>query len=410
MVYEHSICNFAATGAVVSGKGLYSSVEWRAQDGNVNKFDIECSWNPIEVSSSQSHCLIRGPGPFNLWKPVDQSEINKRGWVLQERLLSPRTVHFAAEALYWECRESYSMAFVSSHGLYDLELYAMSKFHNQKAWVERTRQAISRFMAGRGSLSEAYGIWDEIRRAYTSSALTYPSDKLVALSSVAAMLERFLSDKYLASIWGRTAVYDLLWHVREPRRRSSHGAPSWSWASMNDGPILWSDRILPRYPHDAHQLATVIRAETTAHNPHNPTGRVSSGRIELQCFALVFDAAVGGFSEEFLREIHENEGSGFAPAGLPPIDTVIDEGVNQVTDEQLFCLLLVLENRMVADHRFMLHGLIVAQQTDHFYRRIGYFRCWWESECVSDLYWYLDRVGPASGNSRANFYGLVTLI
>ena len=179
---------------------------------------------------------------------------------------------------------------------------------------------------------------------------------------------------------------------------------------MDDGLILWSDRILPRYPHDVHQLATVIRAETTPHNPHNPTGRVSSGRIELQCFALVFDAAVRGFSEEFLREIHENEGSGFAPAGLPPIDTLIDEGVNQFTDEQLFCLLLVLDNRMVADNQFMLHGLIVAQQTDHFYRRIGYFRYWWEPEHVSDLYWYLDRVGPASGNSRGNFYGLVTLI
>ncbi|KAI8716247.1 HET domain-containing protein [Fusarium sp. LHS14.1] len=52
MVYEHSICNLAATGAVVSGKGLYSSVEGRARDGNVIKFDIECSWNSTEASSS----------------------------------------------------------------------------------------------------------------------------------------------------------------------------------------------------------------------------------------------------------------------------------------------------------------------------------------------------------------------
>ncbi len=34
---------------------------------------------------------------------VDQSELNRRGWVLQERVLSRRTIYFTATQSYWEC-------------------------------------------------------------------------------------------------------------------------------------------------------------------------------------------------------------------------------------------------------------------------------------------------------------------
>lgn len=34
---------------------------------------------------------------------VDQGELNKRGWVLQERALSRRTIYFTENQTYWEC-------------------------------------------------------------------------------------------------------------------------------------------------------------------------------------------------------------------------------------------------------------------------------------------------------------------
>jgi Heterokaryon incompatibility protein (HET) len=36
-------------------------------------------------------------------RDVDQSELNQRGWVLQERALSRRTIYFTETQSYWEC-------------------------------------------------------------------------------------------------------------------------------------------------------------------------------------------------------------------------------------------------------------------------------------------------------------------
>jgi hypothetical protein len=36
--------------------------------------------------------------------PLKSSPLSSRGWILQERALSPRTIHFTADQLVWECR------------------------------------------------------------------------------------------------------------------------------------------------------------------------------------------------------------------------------------------------------------------------------------------------------------------
>ena len=39
----------------------------------------------------------------DFYEDVDQAELNTRGWVLQERALSRRTIHFTERQCYWEC-------------------------------------------------------------------------------------------------------------------------------------------------------------------------------------------------------------------------------------------------------------------------------------------------------------------
>ena len=39
----------------------------------------------------------------DFYRDVDQGELNQRGWVLQERALSRRTIYFTETQSYWEC-------------------------------------------------------------------------------------------------------------------------------------------------------------------------------------------------------------------------------------------------------------------------------------------------------------------
>jgi hypothetical protein len=34
---------------------------------------------------------------------VEEAELNKRAWVMQERVLAKRIIHFSANQTYWEC-------------------------------------------------------------------------------------------------------------------------------------------------------------------------------------------------------------------------------------------------------------------------------------------------------------------
>jgi hypothetical protein len=103
--------NIAATGFANGTTGLYV------------KRDVE-TITPIHIST-QNAFHLKGPDErtyplpreyydgncmlvdIYTWKDnVDQSPLNRRGWVIQERALSPRTVHFGSKQIYWECLSS----------------------------------------------------------------------------------------------------------------------------------------------------------------------------------------------------------------------------------------------------------------------------------------------------------------
>src|SRR5438552_2841114 len=62
---------------------------------------ISVEWMPSSMTSKPEFYGI----PF-FGRPLDppgQQPLNSRGWTLQERLLSPRTLHYCIDQIYWEC-------------------------------------------------------------------------------------------------------------------------------------------------------------------------------------------------------------------------------------------------------------------------------------------------------------------
>lgn len=94
-VYKNSTINISASAAA---------------DGNYGCFrDRESFLPPLRTSKpangdrpEELHIVL----PNLIWMGnVEMAGIQQRGWVLQERVLSPRVLHYAMEEVFWECRQ-----------------------------------------------------------------------------------------------------------------------------------------------------------------------------------------------------------------------------------------------------------------------------------------------------------------
>jgi hypothetical protein len=100
------------------------------------------------------------------------------------------------------------------------------------------------------SISSLLPEWSAIVKEYTKRELSFPHDKLIAISALAQCFATIFSPltpqlEYLAGLWklaDHTQFrHQLLWHVPNPsasKRSSTYRAPSWSWACL-DGDISY---------------------------------------------------------------------------------------------------------------------------------------------------------------------------
>jgi hypothetical protein len=90
-VFASAYCTIAATSAKDSTEGFLIP---RSVKHSVRLVDKSVN-NQFEVYA----CEVGG----NFDHDVGHGVLNQRGWVFQERALSPRTIHFTATQTYWEC-------------------------------------------------------------------------------------------------------------------------------------------------------------------------------------------------------------------------------------------------------------------------------------------------------------------
>jgi hypothetical protein len=196
---------------------------------------------------------------FNSHVDLDNSELASRGWVLQERILSQKTIHFCRNgAIYLETESGLLHINERQHG----PRYrhgsrslrgALSTFYSDcREQNGRTAGASGGYNTSPKPRSELLaGVrydWYHLVAHYSTCNLTEPRDKLVAISGIARKLQPILdNDKYYCGIWERHFYTNLLWLRRTaPLTRSTFSAkaraPSWSWAA-HDGAIqfpIWS--------------------------------------------------------------------------------------------------------------------------------------------------------------------------
>lgn len=93
-IYYNSLCNVAATGASNSDQGCFFD-----QDTSlIFPCIVKSEWNN---KSNHDYYVIEA----FLDRAGLECALNRRGWVVQERLLSPRVLHFGGDQRLWEYHE-----------------------------------------------------------------------------------------------------------------------------------------------------------------------------------------------------------------------------------------------------------------------------------------------------------------
>ncbi|ETS04711.1 HET-domain-containing protein [Trichoderma reesei RUT C-30] len=185
----------------------------------------------IPMANGTTGTVFVSSGLYELDHPLD-----KRGWTLQEFMLSSRMLIFSDYELLWQCKEV-DLRSVSAAGLeylQPLETLPWTVFENEDA---------EPFY---GDLdSDKLYLWKTIVQQYTDRQLSYTSDKLNAIMGITSELQILWRDVNIYGHWKRWFIQLLVWYkpdLKREEQRHLERAPSWSWASM-DGAIRYEGML-----------------------------------------------------------------------------------------------------------------------------------------------------------------------
>jgi hypothetical protein len=273
--------------------------------------------------------------------------VNKRGWTLQERLLSPRILLYGTSQLVWQCQTEQ----LSNGGVDRNFYYPGTERLNAAFFADKASPSLKPMSAW-----DLASSWIDIVIDYTHRSLSFEDDKLEAIAGIASEFQRLQNgDRYLAGMWRSCLIMELMWMVdasKEIRalrpRPGKYRAPSWSWAAI-DGPTAFSGSW-EGWPEKTANYADILRCETVLASSEAPTGRVIDGFLEVLGQIKQARWVVG------TDDLFDTDEKIPDPIGKAYIDADEDEG------NRVWCLRL--QNS---------YGIMLRPKTPSEFQRVGYF-------------------------------------
>lgn len=288
---------------------------------------------------------------------------------LQERALAPRILHFGSEQLHWECSEglwSEDSTKRKNHGNFS---------HDDAGDIRRALSSHPEEYSSKRSNTvhgrPPYGRWYSIVMTYTSRQITYPGDKLPALSAVARRFATLCKDDYTAGLWIKDLAYGLLWSSYELHaslgvstppicRDQNQMAPSWSWASIK-GPV--------QYPHDELDDPLLFDLSVSGwligKDRFGPTEHFT---LKVTGFVMLLESTIGfrKVDEEWIEEYRRK-------IAAPDLVRQCFDDKDSVTEDPIHCLLIA--TRGIEDRFGLGYGILLQKDEDSgSFRRVGMAR------------------------------------
>ncbi|KAK5069388.1 hypothetical protein LTR51_008638 [Lithohypha guttulata] len=389
---------------LVTRHDQYISVSW---DLNTSSDDHDSS-NTVYLSQH--------------WDPVQDKLIgpwSSRGWTLQEGLLPNRLLYYTATQMVWKCCEEtrYERGrnmnptqqivdeFEEEGGRNFWSFDLFTKVKLMPWYVSTFTHDIRR---------EKHRLWYELVTEYSARHLTNSSDRLVAISGLAAKYLDFLgSDRYLAGLWENDMVRGLLWQVdatktfsmpeSEAGMADTYHCPTWSWLGVTPGYTVSNDHA---FNIDCKDLAEVQVQQVEYEHHSRPFGNVQKAVLSLRGHTIFFNR---------LYHAEWRTSTSLSAFERHISHLIEDEYASSAVDfahESKFAAILMLKHFPSIDHRVDVLLLEAIDQNAHAtssFRRRGVVQLCYLSDKAKSLYWHKPqehlsyRLGLSSGPRKAKY-------
>ncbi|PQE29977.1 heterokaryon incompatibility protein [Rutstroemia sp. NJR-2017a WRK4] len=239
-IYSNSYCNIAATKASEGSEGCFTERSSWSCPIVVKLPTISSGSRPV-VDDTRTRSDLQDrtfpSGSYRVhWDGLWEDEINispllQRAWVFQERVLSPRVLHFAKSRIFFECRET---TFCQGYpdGLPDLKVFRLLSLEEKADFEYRNSNDNDVSKTG------VFLTWQKSVFAYSKCDITNEEDRFVAIAGVARRLQPILGCRYLAGLWEYQLIKQLAWCKNIPWppgsssiAKTTASSPSWTWLS-----------------------------------------------------------------------------------------------------------------------------------------------------------------------------------
>jgi hypothetical protein len=243
-VYSHSFLNIGAAHSSSPYDGLFCN---RLLHESRTLF---LEWRPTKEMPSAQYMLFQEYGEdkklSDSFYDLKSCAISKRGWVIQETVLSPRMLYFTDKQVLWQCTEAAACEDFPQEKCSKIDW--AEKYHPFWALSDSSRLLRTNRLAPPkdNEPDQAEQIvsaspeqkWFLTLESYCQASLTYPDkDIFKAIDGVGAEVAALTGRDYGHGILSGTLALTLLWEAapgaRPEFRSPLHRAPTWHWASYH---------------------------------------------------------------------------------------------------------------------------------------------------------------------------------
>ncbi|KAH8590957.1 heterokaryon incompatibility protein-domain-containing protein [Bisporella sp. PMI_857] len=214
----------------------------------------------------------------SIHEEAEHGILSSRAWALQEQILSPRTLKWAHEQLFWECRcTAVSEECARPSSLSDVYRLSLTRTGYMK------RICLSNESFRLSGFQTPLSLWYAMVWEFSSRSISYTADALPAVSGIAREVARHTGFRYRAGLWLEDFHSGLLWWAKKAGCSFSDAGPTWSWASIRYGSLASSMDFITIYG-DCQivrmNLSKVISIDIT-HASNDEFSRITMGRLHM---------------------------------------------------------------------------------------------------------------------------------